>query len=206
MNAPTGRNSSVSVRERAMAASDFPNSFPMAVNVMTTRKKSNASSVQPRNPATTAARRSSATGRAAVIGVPREWPLDYTGARRPAAPAPVVVFRPRGQNGAARPAVAVINLRFHGEHANVLQPGDTAVVAAATSKLRATLGASDVVTIVDSSATATAVAQAEADGNPCDNACARAVARRLGARWVAKGTISNLSNLVWLLSADLQIG
>ena len=108
-----------------------------------------------------------------------------------------------GQNGGARPAVAVINLRFNGEHANVLQPGDTAVVAAATSKLRATLGASDVVTIVDSSATATAVAQAEADGNPCDNACALAVARRLGARWVAKGTISNLSNLVWLLSADL---
>lgn len=108
-----------------------------------------------------------------------------------------------GQNGAARPAVAVINLRFNGEHANVLQPGDTAVVAAATSKLRATLSASDVVTIVDSTATATAVAVGEADGNPCDNACALAVARRLGARWVAKGTISNLSNLVWLLSADL---
>ena len=108
-----------------------------------------------------------------------------------------------GQNGAARPAVVVINLRFNGEHANVLQPGDTAVVAAATSKLRATLGASEVVTIVDSTATATAVAQAEADGNPCDNACALVVARRLGARWVAKGTISNLSNLVWLLSADL---
>ena len=108
-----------------------------------------------------------------------------------------------GQNGPARPAVAVINLRFNGEHANVLQPGDTAVVAAATSKLRATLSASDVVTIVDSTATATAVAVGEADGNPCDNACALAVARRLGARWVAKGTISNLSNLVWLLSADL---
>src|SRR5438132_889717 len=87
-----------------MAASDFPNSFPMAVNVMTTRKKSNASSVQPRNPAATAALRSAA---------------------------------------------------------------------------------------------------AEADGNPCDNPCAVAVARRLGARWVAKGSISNLSGLVWQLGAEL---
>jgi hypothetical protein len=108
------------------------------------------------------------------------------------------------QNGGPpRPLVAVINLRFNGQHANVLQPGDTAVVAAATSKLRATLAASDVVTIVDSSVTAAAVAAAEADGNACDNACAVAVARRLGARWVARGTISNLSNLVWLLAADL---
>ena len=30
-----------------------------------------------------------------------------------------------------------------------------------------------------------------------------AVARTVGARWVAKGTISNLSNLVWLLTAEL---
>src|SRR2546429_6107281 len=105
-----------------------------------------------------------------------------------------------GQNGAARPAVAVINLRFNGEHANVLQPGDTAVVAAATSKLRATLRASEVVTLVDSSAVAGAVAAAEAGGNPCGNECALGVARQLGARWVAKGTISNLSNLVWLLT------
>ena len=97
----------------------------------------------------------------------------------------------------------MINLRFDGQHANVLQPSDTAVVAAATSKLRATLAASALVTLVDSNLTAAAVAAAEADGNPCDNACAVAVARRLGAGWVAKGTISNLSNLVWLLSADL---
>lgn len=107
------------------------------------------------------------------------------------------------QTGAPRPAVAVINLRFDGQHANVLQPGDTAVVAAATSKLRATLAASELVTLVDSNLTAAAVAAAEADGNPCDNACAVALARRLGAGWVAKGTVSNLSNLVWLLSADL---
>src|SRR5947207_4386587 len=95
MNSPTGRNASVWVIARAMAASDFPYSRAMAVSVMTTRKKSNASSVQPRNPATTAALRSSATGRVAVIGVPREWPLDYIRARRPACPAAVVVFPSR---------------------------------------------------------------------------------------------------------------
>ena len=108
-----------------------------------------------------------------------------------------------GQTGGARPAIVVVNLRFDGEHANVLSPGDTAVVAAATSKLLATLRASERVTLVDSSAVAAAVAAAEVGGNPCGNACAVAVARQLGARWVAKGTISNLSNLVWLLTAEL---
>src|SRR5438477_621903 len=77
------------------------------------------------------------------------------------------------------------------------------VVTAATSKLLATLRASELVTLVDSSVVAVAVAAAEAGGNPCGNECALAVARRLGARWVAKGTISNLSNLVWLLTAEL---
>lgn len=105
--------------------------------------------------------------------------------------------------GAQAPRIAVVNLRFDGEHANVLQPGDTAIVAAATSKLLATLAASERVVLVDSSAVAAAVAAAEAGGNPCDNACAVSVARQLGARWVAKGTISNLSNLVWLLTAEL---
>ena len=103
----------------------------------------------------------------------------------------------------SRPAIVVVNLRFDGEHANVLQASDTAVVAAATSKLLATLRASALVTLVDSSAVAAAVAAAEAGGDPCGNACAVAVARQLGARWVAKGTISNLSNLVWLLTAEL---
>ena len=91
---------------------------------------------------------------------------------------PVAVPRLAAQSPAPRPAIVVVNLRFDGEHANVLSPGDTAVVAAA-------------------------VAAEEAGGNPCDNDCALAVARRLGARWVAKGTISNLSNLVWLLTAEL---
>ena len=107
------------------------------------------------------------------------------------------------QSGVPRPTVIVLNLRFDGEHANVLQATDTAVVAAATSKLLATLRASALVTLVDSSAVAAAVAAAEAGGDPCGNACAVAVARQLGARWVAKGTISNLSNLVWLLTAEL---
>jgi len=112
-------------------------------------------------------------------------------------------LRLEAQRDLPRSAIVVVNLRFDGEHANVLQPGDTAVVAAATSKLRATLRASEVVTLVDSSAVAGAVAAAEAGGNPCGNECALGVARQLGARWVAKGTISNLSNLVWLLTAEL---
>ena len=115
----------------------------------------------------------------------------------------LVGVRLGAQSDRPRPAIVVVNLRFDGEHANVLSPSDTAVVAAATSKLLATLRASELVTLVDSSAVAAAVATAEAGGNPCDNECAIAVGRRLGARWVAKGTISNLSNLVWLLTAEL---
>jgi len=107
------------------------------------------------------------------------------------------------QSGAPRPAVVVLNLRFDDEHANVRQPTDTAVVASATSKLLATLAASQQVMLVDSAAVATAVRAAESDGNPCDNSCAIGVARELGARWVAKGTITNLSNLVWILTAEL---
>jgi len=107
------------------------------------------------------------------------------------------------QTAGPRPTVVVLNLRFDGEHANVLSPGDTAVVAAATSKLLATLRASEQVALVDSGVVATAVATAERAGNPCGNDCALTVARQLGARWVAKGTISNLSNLVWLLTAEL---
>jgi hypothetical protein len=107
------------------------------------------------------------------------------------------------QSPASRPAIAVINLRFDGEHANVLGPGDTAVVAAATSKLLETLRGSAVVTLIDSTTVAAAVAAAESGGNPCDNPCAVAVARRLGARWLAKGSISNLSGLVWRLGAEL---
>ena len=56
MNAPTGRKASVSVIESAIALSVCPNSFAIAVSANVTRKKSNASSVQPRKLAMTAAR------------------------------------------------------------------------------------------------------------------------------------------------------
>src|SRR5437870_5790679 len=77
MNAPTGRKARVSVMERAMSASLLPNSLAIAVSVMTTTKKSNASRVQPRKPAVTAARWSGVAGAAApcfrgwVIGAGR---------------------------------------------------------------------------------------------------------------------------------------
>src|SRR2546421_4834875 len=99
--------------------------------------------------------------------------------------------------------MVVLNLRFDGAYANVLEPGDTAVVHAATSRLLATLRAFDGVAVVDSGAVAAAVTAAEADGNPCDNACAQILARRLGARWVARGTVLKTSNLVWILRAEL---
>jgi len=107
------------------------------------------------------------------------------------------------QTRAARPAIVVLNLRFDGEHATVLEPGDTAVARAATSRLRATLRASGGLAVVDSSAVADALAAVAADGNPCDSACARAVARRLHADWVAGGTVMKTSNLVWILTAEL---
>jgi TolB-like protein len=103
----------------------------------------------------------------------------------------------------ARAGLVVFNLRFDGAYANVLEPGDTAIVHAATSRLLATLRAFDGVAVVDSEKVAAAVTAAEADGNPCDNACAQVVARRLGARWVVKGVVLKTSNLVWILRADL---
>ena len=101
------------------------------------------------------------------------------------------------------PGIAVVNLRFDGQYANVPEPSDTSVAAAATSRLRATLRASELVTLVDSGLTAAAVAAAEADGNLCDRVCARSVARGLGARWVTTGTVRKTSHLVWILVADL---
>jgi hypothetical protein len=115
----------------------------------------------------------------------------------------LVVAPLAGQGAAPQPAIAVLNLRFDGEHANVLQPGDTAVAAAATSALRTTLQGSDRLAVVDSARVAAAVAAREADGNPCDNACGLAVARELGAAWVARGRITKTSNLVWVFVAEL---
>jgi uncharacterized protein DUF2380 len=107
------------------------------------------------------------------------------------------------QGNGPPPAIAVLNLRFDGERANVLEPGDTAVARAATSRLLATLRASEVVLALDSARVASTVEAAEADGNPCDRACALTVARGLGAAWVTTGTVTKTSNLVWLLSAQL---
>src|SRR5436190_4875679 len=56
MKAPTGRKASVIVRVKATSLSERPKSAAIAVRHITTRKKSNASRVQPRKPATTVAR------------------------------------------------------------------------------------------------------------------------------------------------------
>src|SRR3989442_12604696 len=132
-NAPTGRKARVSVSEKAMSASERPKSLAIAVRVMTTRKKSKASSVQPRKPATTAARASVVAARAVVIGTTlqpspalhdRETNLSL---RRCGWLLPMLFSgRLPAQTAGARPAVAVLDLRFDGQHATVPEPGDTA--------------------------------------------------------------------------------
>ena len=56
MNAPIGRKASVTVMVSASCASVLWNSLAIAVSANTTRKKSNASRVQPRKLAKTAER------------------------------------------------------------------------------------------------------------------------------------------------------
>src|SRR5437016_14333696 len=90
--------------------------------------------------------------------------------------------------------MVVLNLRFDGAYANVLEPGDTAVVRAATSRLLATLRAFDGVAVADSATVPAAVTAAEAAGNPSANPCAPVLPRRPGARGLAKGTVSRRAN------------
>jgi hypothetical protein len=54
MNAPMGRVARLAVMVSAIAGIERPNSFEIADTVNTRTKKSNASKVQPRNPARTA--------------------------------------------------------------------------------------------------------------------------------------------------------
>jgi len=114
-----------------------------------------------------------------------------------------LVASPLAAQAPARPAVAVLALRFDGEHANVLEPGDTAVAYTSTAKLRATLGASAGVALTDSAGVAAAVAREETPGNQCDNPCAVAVGRAVHAQWVVKGKVAKTSNLVWVLFGEL---
>src|SRR6476659_3205871 len=69
MNAPIGRNASVTVMVSAICASVLLNSLAIAVSANTTRKKSKASRVQPRKLASTAARWPRGVARATDEGV-----------------------------------------------------------------------------------------------------------------------------------------
>jgi hypothetical protein len=107
------------------------------------------------------------------------------------------------QSGVPDPALAVLDLRFDGAHATVLEPGDTAVVGAATAQLRATLARVPGVTLIDSTRVAARVAAEAPEGNRCDNACALRVGRALGARWVVMGTLAKTSPLIWVFFVGL---
>src|SRR2546428_232306 len=154
MNAPTGRKASVSPIDAAMSASDLPNSFAIAVSVITTEEEIE----RVERPAEEA----SGDGGSLVAGCGGDggrgghWCPGRAASRLPAfrpfhdweavvrrAPLPLLVFgfvtglaaQSSGSPPLSppAPAVAVLALRFDGEHANVLEPGATAVGRAATS-------------------------------------------------------------------------
>jgi hypothetical protein len=113
--------------------------------------------------------------------------------------------RLHGQSAGGLPILLAANLTFDGQHANAVQPDDSAVVGVATAQLRRALRDAGVVTLADSARAAGEAERLDRPGIHCNASadCMRDVGRRLGAAWVVTGRISKISNLIWYLSADL---
>jgi TolB-like protein len=105
--------------------------------------------------------------------------------------------------------IVLLAFAFYGEHANSIEPGDSAMGDSATAALRRNFALSPEITVADSAAVTAAessrAAIDTADGHPCNTivACGRVVGRAAGARYVVMGTISKTSNLIWLFSGQL---
>jgi hypothetical protein len=128
------------------------------------------------------------------------------------APALLLARRAGAQSApaGASPSVAVLSVLFSGELANGLQHSDSLVAPEATVQLRARFAEAPGLTLVEparvDSAERSPQALAAAGGKPCVVvlACARLVGQQVGARWVAAGRLTKISNLVWVFSAQLM--
>jgi uncharacterized membrane protein YphA (DoxX/SURF4 family) len=103
------------------------------------------------------------------------------------------------------PVIVVADLTFEGRSANSIEPGDSAVVRAATARLRDALRETGVVTLVDSARAAPEIVRGDREGIRCVASveCMRAVGRRLGATYIVVGKVSKVSGLIWYLSGQL---
>jgi len=111
----------------------------------------------------------------------------------------------RAQSPSVPPTVLVADMTFYGEKANSIQPGDSAMAQAATTRLRSALRESGAFALADSGRALDAMAGADLPGVQCNASveCVRRVAQKVGARWAVMGTVSKLSNLIWYLSGQL---
>ena len=116
-----------------------------------------------------------------------------------------LAHQPIGAQPSARPAILLADLVFNGAAANAIQPGDTAIAYAATERMRADLGQSTTLVVLDSSRVAAALGGGDLPRAQCNSSvqCVRAAAQKLGARWAVTGTVTKVSNLIWYLSAQL---
>lgn len=104
-----------------------------------------------------------------------------------------------------RPALLLADLVFNGSAANAIQTGDTAIAQVATERLRADLGQSTTLALVDSSDATAALGAQDLPRAQCNASvpCVRAAAQQADARWAVTGSVAKVSNLIWYLSAQL---
>jgi hypothetical protein len=111
----------------------------------------------------------------------------------------------RAQTPSAKPAILLVDLTFDGARANSIQPGDSAIAAVATARLRSALHESNAVALIDSARGLAEISGADIPGVPCTTSlqCVRRAGEKVGARWVLTGTVSKISNPIWYLSGQL---
>lgn len=111
--------------------------------------------------------------------------------------------------GQSTPRAALLSIAFDGQHAVLIQPGDSAMATVATDAIESYLRDSAHVNLADSAAVTRTLMSSEvqdtAGGRLCtaSYSCVRTVGRLLGASWVVTGMISKISNLVWAFRGQL---